>query len=145
MRANDFRRGECRGERQSAGTSARSLQNARAISTASFVGRFYFVLLEAALCSDPNPQDQNIRPAGPPWREYALPGAGTNYENETLRVRQHAPDFLRVRRINLDRPAKMAHALRLFRAEQVALECVRAHDFAGLRYAEALGGAAMRF
>jgi hypothetical protein len=145
MRANDFRRGECRGERQSADAKARSLQNARAISTASFVGRFHFIPLEAALCSDPNQSDQNIRPAGPPWREYALPGAGMNYENETLRVRQHAPDFLRVRRIDLDRAAQMAHALRLFCAEQMALECVRAHDFACLRYAESFRGAAMRF
>jgi hypothetical protein len=145
MRANDFRRGECRGEKQTASAKARSLQNARAISTASFVGRFHFIPLEAALCSDPNPQDQNIRPAGPPWREYALPGAEMNYENETLRVRQHAPDFLRVRRIDLDRPAKMAHAFRLFGAEQMALERVRPHDFAGLRYAEALGGATMCF
>ncbi len=128
-----------------ADAKARELQNARAISTASLVGRFHFISLEAALCSDPNSQDQNIRPAGPPWREYALPGAGMNYENETLRVRQHPPDFLRVRRIHLDRPAQMAHALRLFRAQQMALERVRAHDFAGLRYAEALGGAAMRF
>jgi len=37
----------------------------------------------------------------------------------------------------------MAHAFRLFRAEQMAFECVRAHDFAGLRYPEALGGAPM--
>jgi len=52
------------------------------------------MLLEAALCSDPNLRDQNIRPAGPPWRECALPDAertnsrfvliyGTNSEKQT--------------------------------------------------------------
>ena len=61
MIPNKFRRGECQGARQSADAKARSLQNAQVISTASLVGRFHFLPLEAALCSDPN---QRIRTSG---------------------------------------------------------------------------------
>jgi hypothetical protein len=107
-----------------------------------------------------NQQDQNIRPAGPPWRESALPGAekirflirpylrhelGTKYKKRSLSVRQHPPDFRRVGWIHLHRAAKMTHALGLFRAQQMALECVRAHDLAVFRYSKALRRAAMRF
>jgi hypothetical protein len=145
MIPNDSRRGEPRRDNRRRPQSGAGCKNTRVNSTASFVGRFYLLLLEAALCSDPNQRDQNIRPAGPPWRNCALPGAGMTYEKGTLSVRQHAPDFLRVRWIDFDRVAKMPHAFRLFRAEQMALECMRAHDFTGLGYVKALRRATMSF
>src|SRR5580658_4258573 len=96
-------------------------------------------------CAPIQSADQNIRPAGPPWRECALPGAEITTEKKSLCVRQHAPDFRRVSRVHLHRAAKMAHALRLLRAQQMAFERVRAHDLAAFRHSKALGGAAMRF
>jgi|ERR1700723_1910441 len=78
-------------------------------------------------------------------RPYLRHELRTTSKKGSLSVRQHAPDLRSVGRINLHRPAKMAHALRLFGAKQMALECVRAHDLAVLRNTEALGRAAMRF
>jgi|SRR5271169_3953492 len=75
MIPKNFRRGESRAKSRQRPRRRAACKNARVISTASFVGRFHFLLLEAALCSDPYLRDQNIRPAGPPWRECALPGA----------------------------------------------------------------------
>jgi hypothetical protein len=61
-------------EKQTTPEKARGPQDARVISTASFVGRFHFSYLKRH-CAPIQSADQNIRPAGPPWRECALPGA----------------------------------------------------------------------
>jgi hypothetical protein len=76
-----------------------------------------------------------------PLREFGM----TTENQRRLSVRQHAPDLWRIGRIDLHRSPQMAHALRLLRPQQMALERVRAHDFPRFRDVEALRRAAMSF
>ena len=59
-------------------------------------------------------------------------------------VRQCEAHVVQVRLIHFHLVEQPPHAARLFRAEQMTLARMPAHDFAGLRGLEALGGAAMR-
>jgi hypothetical protein len=74
MIPENFRRGEPRAKSKPRPKRRAARKNARVISTASFAGRFHFSYLKRH-CAPIQSADQNIRPAGPPWRECALPGA----------------------------------------------------------------------
>jgi hypothetical protein len=64
MIPENFRRGEPRAKSRRRPQRRAARKNARVNSTASFGGRFHFVLLEAALCSDPISGSEH--PAGRP-------------------------------------------------------------------------------
>ena len=156
MIPNDFRRGECRDEWQSrtqrpAACKTHESSPRRVLLAASipnYVKRRCapILILRIRTSGRQARRGGNARCLA---RKLQIPrplrGFGTTKNERRLRVRQHAPDLLRVRRINLHRAAKMAHAFRLLRAEQMALERVRAHDLAGFRYSKAFRGATMRF
>jgi hypothetical protein len=64
MIPENFRRGEPRAKSKPRPQKRAARKNTRVNSTASFVGRFNFVQLEATLCSDPISRSEH--PAGRP-------------------------------------------------------------------------------